>query len=267
MSFAWYDPKANADFGLLAAAGVLNGVKAVAKFGRAPNGVQTTSTDVWSRADSTPTQQLWVAPTAARVHAIASSSTDDDGDPAGVGAHTVRVYGLTDWDSAETYEDITLNGTTDVNTTNSYVIIHRMQVTAAGDTNINAGTITATAATDSTVTAEIAIGQGQTQMAIYGIPSTKDFYATTFIAGVNDATANRGVDVQARVNPDPENQTTYRNQFDLQLVTGGTTAKHITFPVPRKVEGPAIIKLQATGAAADMDLSASFAGFLIDKPT
>ena len=265
MSFSRLDPNTNVPFALQAALGQIDGVSTVNKFGRAPSGIQTTATDVWWRADATPTQQIWLAPTAARIHTVVSSSTDDDGAPEGVGAHTVRVWYLPDWDTVEAYEDITLNGTSGVAMTNSAVMINRMQVTAAGDTNINAGTITATAATDSTVTAVIGIGQGQTQQAILGVPSVQDFYVTEFYSSVNDGTANRSVDVQALVNPDPANQITYRNQFDLQLITAGTTAFDIPFTVPRKVTGPAIIKIQASSSAADMDLSAGFDGFLISK--
>lgn len=149
--------------------GRLPGITGGTKFGSAPEGVQTTRTHIWDRADATPTQQLWVPPTAARVHAIVSSSVADDS--AGTGARTVRVYGLQSWDSPETYEEVIMDGVTPVNTLDSYVIVHRMRVWTAGSGQTNAGTISATAATDGTVTAAIQPNNGSTAMAIYGVPS------------------------------------------------------------------------------------------------
>lgn len=267
MSRSVYDTAANSPFYFQVAQGNINGASPVIKFGRAPSGVQTTATDIWSRADATPTQQIWLAPTAARIHTLVSSDAGDDGAPVGVGARTVRVWYLPDWDTAETYEDVTLNGTSGVAMTAAAVMINRMMVLTAGDTNINVGTITATAATDSTVTSQISAGQGQTQQAIYGFPSTQDLYVTHFYAAVNDATAAKGVDVQGRINDNPDLfQLTYRNAYDIQLNTSGNSAVDQAFPIPRKIEGPAIIKVQATGDAADMDLSAGFSGILINRP-
>jgi hypothetical protein len=167
--------------------GHISGYRTVNKFGRA-NNVDAAPTDIWDMANTVQDEALWVAPTQARIHDIVSTDAGDDGDPAGVGARTLRVFGLTDWDTAEVSEDIVLNGTTNVPTVNAYVIIHRMMVLTKGATSVNVGNITATAQTDGTVTAEIYAGQGQTQMAIYGIPSTQAAYMTAYWASLNKGT-------------------------------------------------------------------------------
>lgn len=202
------------------------GFKALNKFGRAPDGVQTTATDIWDRADATPTQQIWLAPTAARIHSIVSTSTDDDGSPVGVGARTVRVWGLTSWSTAETSEDIVMNGQTPVNTVNSYVIIHRMRVLTSGGTSRNVGTITATAATDGTITAVIRPGIGSTEMAIYGIPSTQTLVLTQLSASIQKSSgAASHALVRLFTNPEPDVQTTQFTEVDLRaLQSTGTSS-------------------------------------------
>ena len=167
--------------------GDFSGYTAVNKFGRSTDVDDGVNTDIWdvANANSYPSaaldqQAIWVPPTTARTHQIASTSANDDGDPVGTGARTIQVYGLTGWGAAETSEVVTMNGTTDVATSSSYVIIHRMKVLTYGGSGPNVGSITATADTDDTITAMIAPGEGQTQMAIYGFPSTQTAYMTGF---------------------------------------------------------------------------------------
>jgi hypothetical protein len=252
------------DFALQVARGLVSGVTSVNKFGKAPSGIQSTITDIWSRADAGTTQQIWLAPTAARIHAIVSSSASDDGSPVGVGARTLRVYGLKTWDLAETSEDITLDGTTPVNTANSYVIIHRMKVLTSGATSINVGTITATAATDTTVTACIIAGEGQTEMAIYGVPSIQSFYMTRWACSVGKEASAQSVQFTMRVNENPNVQTTnYLLKNDLNVVTVGSSGIEKHFDNPIKYAGPCIIKVQGVGSANDIDGAAGFDGYLV----
>lgn len=249
---------APADYGLQVARGLVTGVSRINKFGAAPDGVQTTATDIWSRADSAATQQIWLAPTAARVHAIVSSSADDDGSPVGNGARTIRVYGLQTWASAETSEDVTLNGTTPVNTANSYVIIHRMKVLTSGATAINVGTITATAATDGTITAVIAIGDGQTEMAVYGIASGYTFYLKRWGASIGKGNTTISVNFKLLVNENPNVQTTnFLRKDDINLVSTGTSGISRNYDIPPSFAGPCIIKVQSIASAADTDATPS----------
>lgn len=256
----------NVDYPLEISRGNISGISSINKFGKAPSGIQTTATDIWSRADATPTQQIWVAPTTARQHNIVSTSTDDDGSPVGVGARTIRIWGLTSWSTAESSEDITMDGTSNVLTASSYVIIHRMKVLTAGNTSINVGTITATAATDASVTAVILPNEGQTQMAIYGVPSTQSFYITKVYASLNDATASSRVDIRFSVNESP-NVSPLNVRFILkgtfELSNQGSSYVNHTYEPPFRVNGPCIVKLQGISNSADEDVSGGFDGYLV----
>ena len=235
------------------ALGNIPGRSTVNKFGAAPDGVQSTATDIWSRANATPTQQIWLAPTAARVHAIVSSSTADTG-------FNVRVYGLTSWDTAETSELVALNGTTPVNTSNSYVIIHRMKCIYTAAKTTNAGIISATAVTDGTVTAIIEIGDGQTEMAIYGVPSTQKALLHRWSCGIDKtAAAVVTVDFRLLVNENPNTQTVgFLRKDDMSLQSTGTNSNTRIYPIPPVYSGPCIIKVQGIGSAADIDGESGF---------
>lgn len=256
----------NRDFALEVARGRIAGVTSVNKFGKAPSGVQTALVDIWSRADAAETQKIWLAPTAARIHQIVSSA-DTDGKtatPNSVGARTIRIYGLKTWDLAETSEVITLDGTTAVPTANSYVIIHRMKVLTMGTSGPNVGTITATADSDSTVTAVIIAGEGQTEMAIYGVPSIQSFYMTRWSVGMGKEPTAQTIQFTLRVNENPNVQTLgYLLKNDLNVVSIGTSSKDIDYTNPPKYAGPCIIKVQALGSTTDMDAKSAFDGYLV----
>lgn len=248
------------------AAGLAPGLSSVNKFGRAPNGVQSaaTGTDIWDRADATPTQPIWDAPTAARTHTIASTDADDtDG---GNGARTVEVYGLTAWTADETSETVTMNTASPPVTSNSYVIIHRMVVRTAGGSASNEGIITATATTDSSITAQINAGEGQTQMAVYGVPSTKIAYVTKYYGSINKAqgapaTINLSLLVAEDANTDVD-FFVVKHTLGMQS-TGASEIEHDFNPYFR-VPGPAIIKMQGVASADDVEASAGFDIILAD---
>jgi len=225
----------------------------VAKFGAAPSSIAATATDIWSRAGTT---QIWLAPTAARVHTIASTSASDDG-------AVIRCWGLPTWDNEETYQDITLPG----GTTSGEVIIHRMKLlqTAAHPTLV--GTVTATAATNNTVTAEIPIGSEQTQMAIYGVPSTQVFQLKQWIVGIDKAIGTAAsCNFEIRVNERPDLQTTgYIRKWNDSVQSTGINSKSVEFAETIDFSGPCIIKIQAIGSAGSLDGHASFIGRLVDK--
>lgn len=242
-------------------AGQIPGVEGVNKFGRCTD-IDQALHDVWDLT----TQATWLPPTVARIHDIASDNANDDGAPVGTGARTVRVWGLTDWGSAEVFEDIIMNGIANV-PTQALVIIHRMQVLTKGSAGPNVGTITATAQVDGTVTAQIQPGEGQTQMAIYGVPSVRDAYLSEYYASqARTGGAAASIDIRLLVNPEPDAELLgYLTKHTGGMISTGSTEFNRPFDPYFKIPGPAIIKIDAIGSANDNDISAGFDLYLVDN--
>lgn len=245
-------------------AGTIPNVTSVNKFGFNNNCDNGIDTDIWDLT----TQPIWLPPTAPRIHAIVSDQAADDVD-AGASARTIRIYGLKDWDSKETFEDISLQGATPVNTLNSYVIIHRMVVLTSGATSVNAGNIKATAASDGTITAQIDPLDGQTEMAIYGIPSTQDAYMTDYYASLlrsAGGASNIVSDVTLLWTPDVESQPKiYQIKSRITCSMRGASNWEHTFNPYQMFVGPGIMKIQANTDTDDMGVSAGFDLILVDK--
>jgi hypothetical protein len=112
----------------------------------------------------------WSSLSSAETMDIVSSSTNDTS--AGTGARIIRIIGL-DNNKDEITENVILNGTTIVTTTNSFLIIHYMTIITAGSSNTNDGNITATASTASTVQAKIDTGEGLSKNGFYMVPNKR----------------------------------------------------------------------------------------------
>ncbi len=245
------------------------------KFGGTDN-LDAALTDIWDGSSAEGIAAggslIWLAPTAARIHAIVSSSlTDSDvggANPQSTGARTVEVTGLETWDSvAPTTEIVILDGTTAVNTVNSYVIIYRLEVLTWGSGGLNVGTITATAATDTTITAMVLIGKNQTQMAIYGISSTMRMRVNRFFSYL---VKTAGVTLRATGEvlwmTDPATNavagTAWTNRENFELTTD-VRWDHKYVP-PKKFDGSGIVKLQMFGSANNVNVTAGFDAIIKD---
>ena len=101
----------------------------------------------FNSAVGTSAETMWTAgatytyPSTATALTVVSSSTDDDGSPAGTGARTVTIIGL-DADYLEVSETVTMNGTTNVTTTQTFLRVNEAYVATCGNTGSNVGTIT-----------------------------------------------------------------------------------------------------------------------------
>lgn len=244
------------DFMLQVARGVVAGHKSVNKFGRNTD-VDASAEDIWDGQDT------WVPPTTARIHNIASTDAADAS--GGTGTRTIQIYGLTAWDATEVSEVVTMNGTSNVATSNAYVIIHRMKQLTAGSGGKNAGDITATAVTDGTVTAQISAGFAQTLMAIYGVPEGESLYVTKCYSSAIKSVTSLSVELTLLVNPEPDVQlASFLTKNTLGATTEGTNYVPHIFEPPMRVQGPAIIKVACLASTTNVDVSAGFDGIVIE---
>lgn len=155
-------------FGLQVSRGQIQGHSSVIVFGYNAD-VDTSEESVW------PDGGLVPHPAAASVLKISSSSNDDDGNPVGTGARTVYIEGL-DGDYNIVSETVTLNGQTEVNTTNSYLYVNQFYVLTVGSGGSNAGVIyagtgTVTAGVPAVVYDLIAVGYNNRTTAHYCVPA------------------------------------------------------------------------------------------------
>lgn len=241
----------NQDFIFAVQKGQVSGYSVVAKFGRNADVDTAANEDIWDGGG------VWVAPTQDRLHNIASTDANDAA--AGTGARTVEVFGLTA--GVITSETVTLNGVSNVATTNAYGIIYRMIVRTAGSGGVNAGTITATAQTDATVTAQINVGLNQTLMAIYQIPTGKTGYIYRWYGDMNRNVTTGAADLRLLIKPDGEVFQTKR--FNGLLNAGSSGFDKMLSSL--KVEASGIVKIDAGVSANDTDISAGFDILLADN--
>ncbi len=176
----------NKTFGWAVSSGLVSGLERLCVFGHGA-GALGSEKAIYSGDAAYP----W--PTADQTLKVKSTSASDDGDPAGVGAQTIRVWWL---DSAnnEATVDVTLDGAALVVTAVSTMRrVNRMQILTSGASGPNVGTVTAynTAAaglTDSLCS--IRPLEGVSGACVQTVPAGKRDWITDIYATWSDVTAS-----------------------------------------------------------------------------
>lgn len=155
--------------------------------------------DIWGGGPNVSNTYTGFPTGAAELVEILSSSANDTS--AGTGCRTFKIFGL-DANKDLQEETVTLNGTTPVDTVNTYTRVYRGFCVTAGSGMTNAGAITVRHTTTTANTfAVIAAGWGQTRVACITIPNGYSGYIKRYGGSMFDTTANNA-DVQFWVRPD-----------------------------------------------------------------
>jgi len=185
---------------------------------------------------------------AAVVSMVSASSADDEGS---TGAEKVEIQGLDANYNLQT-EEVTMNGTSAVTTTGTFLRVFRMRVTQAGTGEVNAGNITASIGGSDV--ALILADQGQTLMAVYTVPKGKRAYLIKF-QGSLSKNQEANFQLRAKVNGGAWN------------VKGlwGTFAESVNYEYPVPLEFDEETDIQIRGkAGATSEMGAIFDLVLMD---
>lgn len=232
---------------LQVAKGQVVGASNVNKFGANSN-VGTTEETIWTNGGNI----TW--PAAAFTAYIVSSDAADTS--AGTGARTVTVSGL-DADYKDKTVSVTLNGTSAVAISGTWLRINRAFVTSSGTGGAAAGTITIQDVGATVVYANLGLGN-QTQMAVYTVPAGHTLYVDqiTFTAAVSTGSNSAVVKLDTR----DFGSNTFRTRYIADLQSG-ELINSLQYPLalPEKTD----IEARAVMSAGTASISAFFEGVLI----
>lgn len=199
---------------------------------------------------------LYTEQTTDAQRSVVSSSVSDAA--AGTGARTLRITYYDQTLVGPFTEDVVLNGTTPVDTTNVNIcFIESIEILTVGAAGGNVGTISlkAAAAGGGATVGSIAPGDNRTQWAHHYIAQEQAASIFSFIGAIKGIAAG---EVHMRVKTPTIANTPEQNVAPVMRLAPGTQAQ-IPFAAPVVVFGPARVTLYAKSSlAVSQDWQASF---------
>lgn len=227
--------------------GQIAGATSFYKFGFNPD-INGTEETIWTQGGNVP----W--PTTAFTAYIVSDDAADSG--TSTGAQTVQVEGL-DADYNIKSVSVTLNGTTEVAISGTWIRINRAFVTLSGTGGTAAGTIRVQSSGGGVVYADLGIGN-QTQMAVYTVPAGYTLY-------LDDVSFTAALGIQAKnVTVKFVLRNFGTNTFRTGIIeTVQSNSLLVPFPYPFAIAEKTDVECRAFSDTTNVEVSASFQGVLI----
>jgi len=192
--------------------------------------------------------------TASTLTLVSSDNNDKTGD---TGARSVVIYGV-DGNREAATQIVSLNGTTNVVTTSTWLGINRVAVASAGSSSINEGNITITATTGGSTQAYIPTGQGVTQQLLYFNPINSKSLLRYLHLNADKATGGGNPRVTFYCYAYSPISNTRYELFREIMDTGTSSQLDITFPIPFGLTEGDIFWVEAVSSANDTSVSGRF---------
>ena len=199
--------------------------------------------------------------TSAETMEIASSSADDTS--AGAGLRTVLVQGV-DGTGAAISEVVSMNGTSDVQTSNSYLRVNSMVGLTAGSTGWNVGSVTATATTAATIQDEMDMTESISQGSHYTVPLGNTLYVIQADFNAAKISGGSAPEIEfkgyARSGGDG---AAWIQLFDKKLDTGVSDEIVVLIPNPAAAIARTDIRLRANTDTNSTEVRSRLHGILV----
>lgn len=250
-----FPPTASPLWQLDAAQGLIPGVSVLRKFGSNDDVDPGAAEHIWFFGG----ELVWQ--TTASVMDVVSTDANDTS--AGTGGQQIFIEGL-DSSFDEITETVSMNGLTNVTTSNSFIRINRAHVSRSGTYGgFNAGSITVRVTGGGDVQAAIAPNIGQTQKTQYTVPNGKTAYLVRFAASV-DSTKTATVRMFRRERADitATNIASPRLVLERTGLTGGVNFDVNSYDrFPEKTD----LWVEATASANNTTAESAYDLYLVDN--
>ena len=212
--------------------------------------VDASAETVWN-AGSTYTFPAAALSSVTIVSGNSEDDTDKGGGTPGTGAWTAEIYGL-DANWAYQEETVSLDGTTPVASTKSWMRIFGCEILTVGTGLTNAGNLTI--ADSGTTYAYVAAGLGESQGAIYTVPAGYNLHIRRVIA----SSSNTDTGIFVRYRPYGYG---FRTEFQFTLTSSFIS---IDLDPPHSFGPQTDLEIRASSATANDIVTGQFFGILED---
>jgi hypothetical protein len=223
--------------------------------------IDITEEDVW------PTGGTYVFPASAAGLEVLSTSVEDDPDKGGAvpgtGIHAITIHYL-DGTGAKKSEDVTLNGTAVVATSNTdYYRVLSVRAKTVGTGGYAAGVISVRHLADTPVYATIEQGQTRSRLGIWTVPLGKTLFITSISIGASLA-AQSGATFTLRATYDHLAAATRTFFIAHAEVVCGNNGLYRPFELPMRFPAGTDIKVSARTIANNTAVSVGLRGWYED---